>query len=506
MADSFFSDEEIDWWGDASAASAAVRGPAVPAQRRAPPRTLARDLQRLQGGFERRSPVPASVAGLTALALVVGLVVVVRLSLGADPFERTLPATAVAPPAPTAAAPAETTTAPAPTVLERGNRGPLVRDLQAALTALGLFSEVDGSYGASTAAAVASFQAASGLAADGVVGPDTTKALRESFWERARTDAVAARRGIAAAVAAGRLDSAAAESGRAAVSATVRAIRTQSPGRAAVLGLALRDVAAVADGYSTTRAALFDELRANVDALAARPPHFAGASVADGAGVVFRHFPEHGYQFHPLASFAKLGNLARREQREEAALLAAALVARGVRSGDALLFQYRFPFGGPSVWTSGFAQAAGAHALARTGVLLDDPKLVEAAAAAFRAIERDLTLPVAGGDWIQEYSFSNMAVLNAHLQSIISLSEYARLTGNEDAEAFAVGLSETAKSNIGEFDTGCWSLYSLDGNPATASYHSYHVDLLERLARRTRDPVWRETGRRWRSYQEAGGC
>jgi hypothetical protein len=502
VADSFFSDDELDWWGDSSAVPAAVRDPAVPAQRHAPPRTLAGDLQRLRGGFERRSPAPASVTGLTALALVVALVVVVRLSLGDDPVEPTLPATAVAPPAPTATAPA----ALEPTVLERGNRGPLVRDLQAALTALGLFSEVDGAYGASTAAAVASFQGASGLAADGVAGPETAKALRQSFWDRARSDAVAVRRGIAAAVAAGRLDAATAESGRAAVSATVRAIRAQSPGRAAVLGLALRDVAAVADGYSTARAALFDELRANVDALAARPPHFATASVADGAGIVFRHFPEHGYQFHPLASFAKLGNLARREEREEAARLAAALVARGVRSGDALLFQYRFPFGGPSVWTSGFAQAAGAHALGRTGVLLDDPELVEAAAGAFRAIERDLTLPVAGGDWIQEYSFSDMAVLNAHLQSIISLSEYARLTGNEDADVFVAGLSETAKSIIGEFDTGCWSLYSLNGKPATASYHSYHVDLLDRLARRTRDPVWHETGRRWRSYQEAGGC
>jgi hypothetical protein len=113
---------------------------------------------------------------------------------------------------------------------------------------------------------------------------------------------------------------------------------------------------------------------------------------------------------------------------------------------------------------------------------------------------------VAGGDWIQEYSFSAMAVLNAHLQSIISLSEYARLTGNEDADVFVDGLGETAKSILGQFDTGCWSLYSLYGNPATASYHAYHVDLLERLARRTRDPVWRETGRRWRAYQQAGGC
>jgi D-glucuronyl C5-epimerase C-terminus/Putative peptidoglycan binding domain len=504
VADSFFIDEELDWWGDTATAAPSLPRPA---RRRPPPRTLAGDLQRLRGGFERRSPVPASAAGLAALVLLVALVAVVRLSLtGDDPVE-------LSGPAPAAASPAEATPEPAaaappaePVVLETGNRGPRVRDLQVALTALGFFSGVDGSYGPTTAAAVAAFQGANGLAADGVAGPDTAAALRESLLERARSDAVAARRGIAAAVAAGRLDAATAESGRGAVSATLRAIRAQSPGRAAVLGLALRDVAAVADGYSTARAPLFEELRANVDALAAGPPQIASASVADGAGVVYRHFPEHGYQFHPLASFAKLNILARQKRQEEAATLAGALVARGVRSGDALLFQYRFPFGGPDVWTSGLAQAAGAQALARTGVLLDDPELVEAAAASFRAIERDLILPVAGGDWIQEYSFSDMAVLNAHLQSVISLSEYAKLAGNEDAVAFAAGLGETAKAIIGQFDTGCWSLYSLDGNPATASYHAYHVDLLERLGRRTRDPVWRETGRRWRAYQEAGGC
>ena len=37
-------------------------------------------------------------------------------------------------------------------------------------------------------------------------------------------------------------------------------------------------------------------------------------------------------------------------------------------------------------------------------------------------------------------------------------------------------------------------------------YHTYHVHLLERLGRLTRDPVYRETGQRWRGYLDAGGC
>ena len=275
-----------------------------------------------------------------------------------------------------------------------------------------------------------------------------------------------------------------------------------------MLVLALRDVAAVADAYTTNGAALFEQLRVNVEALAdGRPELSLAGDVADGTGVVYRYFPEHGYQFHPLASFIRLNNLARKGEGEEAGRLADALVARGVRSGKALLWQYRFTFGGsPEVWTSGFAQALGAQALARTGELLGNGRYTEAAAASFHAIPRDLTLPVAGGDWIQEYSFSDIAILNAQLASTVALRTYAELTGNEQASAYVAGLSETTKSVLHEFETGCWSLYSLGGKAASSWYHTYHVDLLERLGRLTRDPVYRETGRRWRGYLDAGGC
>jgi hypothetical protein len=503
VAESFFIDEEFDWWGDGEPA-AAVAAPLVP-RRRPPPRTLAGDLRRLRAGFERRSPIPAAAAGLVALALLAAVAVVLRLSLGGEDAPEPVAAT----PAPTegSAPAADSAPAPAPpALLKEGNRGRNVRDLQVALTALGLFSGADGDYGEATSAAVASFQGASGLGADGVAGPATAAALNQALSERAAEHAATAEAGIAAAAESGRLDAAAAEEARTAVAETVGAIAAQSPGRAAVLLLALRDVAAVADGYTANRAALFAELRANVDALAAAPPKISQTDVADGAGVVYRYFPEHGYQFHPLASFIRLNNLARKGQREEARRLAEALLARSVKSGNTLLWQYRFPFGGPEVWTSGFAQALGAQALARTGELVGDPRLTEAASASYRAIRRDLTLPVAGGQWIQEYSFSNIAILNAQLESTVALREYAERTGNEEARAYAAGLSDTTKSVLGQFDTGCWSLYSLDGNPASALYHSYHVELLERLGRLTRDPVYRETGKRWRGYLEAGGC
>ena len=88
-----------------------------------------------------------------------------------------------------------TTTAPtltkpsriaAPSVpLKPGDSGAQVKVLQRALATLGYASgAVDGSYGPSTQAAVAKFQHAAGLTADGVVGAKTRSAIRTALNNR----------------------------------------------------------------------------------------------------------------------------------------------------------------------------------------------------------------------------------------------------------------------------------------------------------------------------------
>ena len=66
------------------------------------------------------------------------------------------------------------------TALRLGSHGDEVRRLQQRLAALSLYrGPIDGDYGGGTRAAVLSFQQAEGLAADGVVGPRTWRALFE---------------------------------------------------------------------------------------------------------------------------------------------------------------------------------------------------------------------------------------------------------------------------------------------------------------------------------------
>ncbi|MGH3043896.1 MAG: D-glucuronyl C5-epimerase family protein, partial [Gaiellaceae bacterium] len=283
------------------------------------------------------------------------------------------------------------------------------------------------------------------------------------------------------------------------------AIGTLPPGRGASIELVLGDVAAHADVYDKARTlALFGMLTANVGHFAESPVPLPPADMTGEDGVVYRWFAAHGFQFHPLANFATLNGHAKNERREEAERLAQAMLARGVREGRTLTWEYYFPFAGPGRWTSALAQAAGAQALARTGALLEDDTLLAGAGATYREIARDLSQSLGGGTWVKEYSYSDMAVLNAQLQSIVSLAEYARTTEDAEARRYVDSLSTAARTLLLQFDTGCWSRYSLGGSPASDSYHRYHVNLLQRLAEIEGEAVWADTGARWKGYLSSG--
>ncbi len=61
--------------------------------------------------------------------------------------------------------------------VSEGSSGDAVRGAQTALTGQGYAVTVDGAFGSGTKSAVVSFQSSRGLAADGIVGPDTWSAL-----------------------------------------------------------------------------------------------------------------------------------------------------------------------------------------------------------------------------------------------------------------------------------------------------------------------------------------
>lgn len=204
-------------------------------------------------------------------------------------------------------------------------------------------------------------------------------------------------------------------------------------------------------------------------------------------------------QFQPLLSFAALNRQVSLLRCGAVRRLASALLARAVRSGDAVYWEYDFPFqGGPVPWRSGFAQVVAAQALARAGVMLRNPALSAVAAASFRGLRRTLLMRLGGGFWIREYGFTNQVILNSQLQSIISLESYAAVAESAAARRLARELAVAARRLLPRFDLGCWARYQLGGGAASLHYQIYHVELLRRLAATHSAPIWRRTYLRWR--------
>ena len=160
-------------------------------------------------------------------------------------------------------------------------------------------------------------------------------------------------------------------------------------------------------------------LTANVAHFAENPVPLPPADMTGEDRVVYRWFAAHGFQFHPLASFATLNSHAKNQRREEAGQLAKAMVARSVKEGRTLTWEYYFPFAGPGRWTSAPPRPP-AHRRSRGPAPCSRTTRFAGAGATYREIARDLSQSLGGGTWVKEYSYSDMAVLNAQLQSIVS--------------------------------------------------------------------------------------
>jgi D-glucuronyl C5-epimerase C-terminus/Putative peptidoglycan binding domain len=392
--------------------------------------------------------------------------------------------------------------------LREGASGDAVRTLQTALNGAGFKVPPDGFFGEKTRAAVVAFQSKSGLPADGVVGPATARLLVGGGEAGdAQGDAGVARRGITAAVRAGRLSGHAGARYRGVLSQSLSQLDQLPVEKAAVLASVLHDVAVQAPAYEEPRAlVLFTMLETNARFLRTSSLNADPADIEGAEGVVYRFVPGHGYQFHPLANFARLNGLVTAGRRGDAARLADALVARGVERSGALTWEYYFPFGGPSRWESGFAQAVAAQALARTAELVADRRRLAAARSAFRSLSPSLVLEVADGTWVREYSFSDGLILNAQLQTLVSLLDYARIVRDADAASFVERLDEATRALLPRFDTGCWSRYLLGGAKASGHYHEYHVSLLKLLAAKIGATVYHEAAARWGGYLDGSGC
>jgi hypothetical protein len=314
-------------------------------------------------------------------------------------------------------------------------------------------------------------------------------------------DAALARKGITLGVQRHWLKAADAQRYRTDVTHALNDVSRLAPLRARVVAAQLAQLTPLWSSYTSPRAlTLFGQLEANMSYLETQRIPTTALDITGDDGVVYRWFPNLGFEFHPLASFGALNNAAAAQDSEQAQTLADALVARAIPRGPRLIWEYQFKFGsGRPPWASGLAQAVAAQALARSAALLDDPALGEAAVRAFASVS-PLTMKLSSGPWIRLYGFNSEIVLNAQLQAALSVLEYAQSTEDAKATALAQQLSTTAEKMLPRFDTGDWSLYELGGGYASKSYEKFVTDLLQKLAAKTADPFWQAAAQRFHAY------
>jgi hypothetical protein len=267
------------------------------------------------------------------------------------------------------------------------------------------------------------------------------------------------------------------------------------PARAALLDTVLGLVARPKSPTASRALILYSTLQQNADYLARHRIPGGRTDIEDADGVVYRFFPDSGFAFHPLANSSRLNALVTSGETDRAGALADALAARATTRPDgAAVWEYEFDFGSARApWTSGMAQSVMAQALERAG-------RGDLARRAFEAIPGVLDRQLPVGPWVRLYSSSSELVLNAQLQSAVSLTRYAELAHDQSAADYAARLLDAARRMLPRYDTGHWSLYSL-GVDSTLEYHDYVIDLLKLVRPLSDDPVWTDVLKRFQLYE-----
>jgi hypothetical protein len=228
------------------------------------------------------------------------------------------------------------------------------------------------------------------------------------------------------------------------------------------------------------------------------PARARAARVAfPGSELVFQYYRGMGLQLQMNGTWGKANALFGSSNpafvARGAALLQELLPLGVVRSG-VLAWEYLFPiFGGRPPWISALSQATAVQALTRAAAKLGRPDLLSVAAATAAAFAvrppagvRALLGP--GMAWFVLYSFApRQRVLNAHLDALAALFDYATASNDPGARAaYAAGLL-AAHRRIHTFDTGVWSKYSNPGALADLNYHVLNTTLSGDVCKRSGD-------------------
>jgi hypothetical protein len=218
-----------------------------------------------------------------------------------------------------------------------------------------------------------------------------------------------------------------------------------------------------------------------------------------GSELVWEYYPGQGIELQQLGSFGKADGLCTAGAADEARCrtILSELIPLAVRRGGGLTWEYYFQFdGGVPPWTSAMSQGTAIQALADAYKETGDRSYL---AVAHSALPVFGTAPPAGvgvktylGMRYVQYSFASAPgeeVINAFVQSLIGLDDYAQASGDPVAQRLFKEGDAEAQAELPRFNTGAWSLYQ-PGLEDDLSYHQLVTGFLQQLCSMTKTPIY----------------
>lgn len=226
-----------------------------------------------------------------------------------------------------------------------------------------------------------------------------------------------------------------------------------------------------------------------------------------GSEIVWEYYQGQGIELQELGSFGKANGfwLGGRSMYPRLRKLLGELIPLAATRAGGISWEYYFNFdGGTPPWTSAMSQATAIQSLTRAYVALHDRTYLDVARRALAIFHAapplGVTVHTRRGSRYLLYSFAPGApVINAFLQTLVGLYDYAHFSHNADAKRlFAAGDAE-AQAEVPHYDTGAWSLYQ-PGEEDTLDYHQLVTGFLQNLCTRTHSKVYCSTARHFESY------
>jgi hypothetical protein len=221
-----------------------------------------------------------------------------------------------------------------------------------------------------------------------------------------------------------------------------------------------------------------------------------------GSQLVWQYYPGQGLQLQVLGTFGKADGLYTAGASQYPALeqLLSEMIPLASHRGGGLTWEYLFSFdGGRPPWTSAMSQATGLEALTRAYRATGDQTYLQVASRALAIFRKPppvgVTVPTQLGVRFLQYTFApKLSIINAFLQTLIGLHDYAQTSGNATAQRLFDQGNAEAMAEVPRFNTGAWSLYQ-PGVEDDLSYHELVTGFLQQLCGLTHASVYCTTAK-----------